>query len=102
MNHQHITTFSQLCIGITTKLKVTDENGYKMSGHQLMMFAIEMFPRIQEYVSIYNNVVDLIMRLSPTANTAYHIHLEKDVKRMLQHLTTSQLYIERDYLLQRL
>jgi hypothetical protein len=103
MNHNKVTTFYKLLEYFMFKLNIFDKTtGYAASTSDLMKLATEAYPRIIEYVSIHNECVDLIGRLSPTLNTTLHMILLKEFGKPLHLLRTAQLYRVKDMVLQRL
>jgi hypothetical protein len=102
VNHNKVNHFQQLISFLVINYDIKNKQGYVVSPAELRTKAIEVYPRINEYVTIYNQCVDLIGRLRPTINTTFHILLNKEFGLPLHLLRTSQLYKVKDMLLQRL
>lgn len=103
VNHLKASLFRKLLDYYAHKLDIREKtSGYTVSGDDLFKLAADAYPRLAEYIKVYNECVDLIARLSPTLNTTVHLLIQKEFGKPLELLRIAQLYRVKDMVLQRL
>lgn len=94
--------FQQLISFLLIHFDIRNKEGYVVGPAELHKACVDIFPRIDEYVKVYNECIDMIGRLGPTINTTFHMLLDKEFNKPLHLLTVTQLYKVKSMLLNRL
>lgn len=102
MNHSKIFLIKKLFEHFIFIYTIRTKDNKAVTADDLWRVAADMHPRLEEYVAIYNECVELISRLSPTMNTTFHILMEREFKKPLHLIPTNDLYKVKDMLINRL